>query len=218
MKQAHRFSGPGGAYEGLTKITNGGPVWTGDIRLIPEKLQEPLRWKKPARIFVNSMSDLFHEGVPDHFIGWVFGVMKGSPRHIFQVLTKRPERMRDYCRDIGALPNIWLGVSVENQETADERIPLLLETPAAVRWISCEPLLASVILRNINRLHWIVVGGESGPRARPMLLSWAMDLRYQCRMAGVPFFMKQGSQNNWTHWKDISKWPEPLQVREYPYV
>lgn len=218
MRQAHRFSGPGGAYEGLTKLTNGGPVWTGDIKLVPEKLQEPLRWKKPERIFVNSMSDLFHKDVPDHFIGWVFGVMAGAPQHIFQVLTKRPERMRDYCRDIETLPNVWLGVSIENQDTADERIPLLLKTPAAVRWLSCEPLLSWIRFSRywVKHIDWVIVGGESGPGARPMQGWWANDLRKQCQLEQIPFFMKQGSQANWANYHDFDSFPRSLQVRQYP--
>lgn len=154
---AHRFSGPGQPYEGLTRLTKGGPRWTGKIRLVPEALDQPLRWKNPRRIFVNSMSDLFHEGIPDDFIDQVFAVMALAPQHQFQVLTKRPDRMRQYCASLGdgaapdritmaalaldhnrtgglvkrPLPNVYLGVSVENQEAADERIPLLLQTPAA---------------------------------------------------------------------------------------
>ena len=195
MKQAHRFSGKGQPYEGLTKMTKAGPQWTGKARAVPEMLALPVRWKKPSRIFVNSMSDLFHEDVPDAFIKEAFTVMAIAKRHVFQVLTKRPKRMRDlvsswraddmydfwYAFDDGAreveawpLPNVHLGVSCENQQTADERIPLLLQTPAAVRWVSAEPLLGPVTLnpwllsehgrRHIGvqpGLSWVVVGGES---------------------------------------------------------
>jgi len=230
-----------------------------DVAMHSERLDQPLRWKKPRMIFVNSMSDLFHEDISDEFIEEVFAVMAlAGGRHIFQMLTKRAERMRAFLttkhrwvtiegraqrREYERtgddpsmwlsvklpLPNVWLGVSVENQETADERIPLLLETPAAVRWLSCEPMLDMIKLEArerregvwysdgwYRRLDWIVCGGESGPNARPMNISWAIDLCCRARYAGVPFFMKQGSQANWAHWKDIDKWPEPLRVREYP--
>jgi protein gp37 len=173
MKQAHRFSGPGGAYEGLTMMTSHGPVWTGKARPAPEAILRPLFWHKPALVFVNSMSDLFHEDVPFTFIDKVFAVMARAHQHTFQILTKRPKRMCDYltakstrervfisghvlplCALAGLpewpLPNVWLGVSVENQEAADERIPLLLQTPAAVRWISAEPLLGEVNLEEVE--------------------------------------------------------------------
>lgn len=159
MKQAHRFSGKGGAYEGLTKMTSHGPTWTGRARVVPELLEAPLHWRKPQRIFVNSMSDLFHEDVPDEFIGDVFQTMACAPQHTFQILTKRPERMQrlftndvwidDAYAGVFPLPNVWLGVSVEDQETADQRIPLLLKTPAAVRFISAEPLLEAIDLTKI---------------------------------------------------------------------
>lgn len=219
-----------------------------DVRCHPERLDQPLRWKKPRMIFVNSMSDLFHEDVPGSFIDQVFAVMALSPWHIYQILTKRPERMMRYFQPIGGtqradwvwwamgrmmnvsrlkypewpLANVWLGVSCEDQKTADERIPLLLQTPAAVRWISAEPLLngidlfeacfgpgASVVTRTPGRytnidfgntvkpppLDWVVVGGESGRDARPMMPLWVQSLRDQCHVAGVPFFFKQ-----WGEW------------------
>jgi protein gp37 len=208
MKQAHRFSGKGGAYEGLTKMTSHGPTWTGKVRCIPELLDVPLRWKKPRRIFVNSMSDLFHEDVPESFIDRVFAVMTQCERHTFQVLTKRPQRMRDYVYDwmrrsqSWLTPNIHLGVSVEDQETANDRIPLLLQTPAAVRFISAEPLLEEVTIFSIDGpidsydgmaspLHWVIVGGESGPKARPLDLRWARSIVEQCAMVSVPVFIKQ---------------------------
>jgi len=156
MKQAHRFSGKGKPYEGLTKMTSHGPTWTGRARIVPEMLNVPLLWRKPSRIFVNSMSDLMHEDVPDEFIAEVFAIMARCQQHTFQLLTKRPERLHAFCNaetrwwDIASkhygkpLPNVWLGVSVEDQATADERIPLLLDTPAAIRFLSCEPLLAPI--------------------------------------------------------------------------
>jgi protein gp37 len=154
MLIAARFSKPGQAYEGLAYFDNDGhPHWTGQVRLIEELLDQPLRWKRPRRIFVNSMSDLFHENVSDFDIQRIFDVMYNAPQHTFQILTKRPERMRDYFNAHrgwwGNYPqwkHVHLGVSVEDQKTADERIPLLLETPAAVRWISAEPLLGAIDL------------------------------------------------------------------------
>lgn len=169
MKQAHRFNGKGQPYEGLTVNRGDGPKWTGEVRCVPEKLGEPLTWKKPRRVFVNSMSDLFHEDVPDEFIDQVFAVMAIARHHTFQILTKRPERMAEYMSprnkvediyahwhsfsggpqevDAWPLPNVWLGTSVENQATADERIPHLLKCPAAVRFLSVEPLLEAVNIR-----------------------------------------------------------------------
>lgn len=143
MRQVHRFDHPGGPYEGLTRMTEHGPVWTGKVRVVEEALAEPPSWRKPCRVFVNSMSDLFHEGVPAEFIDRVFAVMQLARRHTFQILTKQPHRMALHRPPA----NVWLGVSVENQATADERIPLLLQTPAAVRFLSVEPLLEAVDLR-----------------------------------------------------------------------
>lgn len=232
---AARFSGPGQAYEGLARMTDAGPRWTGEVRLIKEHLEDPLRWKRPRRIFVNSMSDLFHEKVSLETMTDIFEVMAKCPQHIFQVLTKRPDLMMTYMHShIGVgvayrlgkqkepgfwpLPNVWMGVSVEDQKTADERIPLLLRTEAAVRWLSVEPLLGPI---DLGRAHpcgyycdpdgdefshydhdfwtpqintavkWVVVGGESGPNARPMHPRWARGLRDQCVAAGVAFFFKQ---------------------------
>jgi protein gp37 len=237
--------------------------WTGKIRLVPEALDEPLHWRRPERVFVNSMSDLFHPDVPDEFIDQVFAVMMLAPQHTFMVLTKRPERMAKYFRlynrdekigheamylyeqfggrgdcslaagliygpgkisnlphipphpEAWPLPNVWLGVSVENQRAADERIPLLLQTPAAVRFLSCEPLLGPVDLTPylepyVRTKHdgsrrgtvwadpgidWVIVGGESGPGARPMHPDWVRGIRDQCVGAGVAFFFKQ-----WGEW------------------
>ena len=283
MKQAHRFSGAGQAYEGLTKLTNGGPVWTGKVRLVPELLDWPLRWRgakaareegRPSRVFVNSMSDLFHDDVPDEFIDRVFAVMALAPRHTFQVLTKRPERMRRYFVDDGGDPeyslqerayaiasiigdffdvasrraigeplinrahglepdddgegisggqtllplhNVHLGVSIEDQPRADERVHELLATPAAVRFLSVEPMLGAVdllaspagdVLSECDecgssqdpscelcsgqpRIDWCIVGGESGPSARPCEVDWIRSVVAQCRAAKVPVFCKQ---------------------------
>lgn len=186
-------------------------------------LTQPLRWRRPRRVFVNSLSDLFHADVPDEFIAEVFAVMALTPRHTFQLLTKRHARMRSLLsssrfkvlvenrvlkRNVYAgqptwpMPNVWLGVSVEDQNWADIRIPALLDTPAAVRWISAEPLLGPVDLADhldeLERdrtLDWVVVGGESGPGARPMHPRWARELRDQCAAARVPFLFKQ--HGNW---------------------
>lgn len=184
-----------------------------DVRCHPERLDQPLRWRKPRRIFVNSISDLFHEAVPEEFIWKVFESMNDASWHIFQILTKRPHRMRKFLEKWVSVktyaygpfpwPYIWLGVSVEDQQTADQRIPLLIQTPAAVRWISAEPLLGPILLDGLRRtpgnsypkLDWVVVGGESGPNARPMHPDWARSLRDQCIAAGVPFFFKQ-----WGEW------------------
>lgn len=237
--------------KGLTKQVNGKHVWTGEVRFNDGWLDQPLRWTKPRQIFVCAHGDLFAEGVPDEWIDQIFAVMALCPQHTFQVLTKRPERMRDYLKKWSAalsdgsdaffdeassiafhfdveirrmqdrwpLPNVWLGVSVEDQRRADERIPILLDTPAAIRWISAEPLLGPVMLTKIfdysnehstdalagrryfnprddegspvNRIDWVVAGGESGHDARPMHTDWARALRDQCAAAGVPFLFKQ---------------------------
>lgn len=192
-----------------------------DIICHEDKLQIPLRWKKQRKIFVNSMSDLFHEKVPFEFINEVYDIIARCPQHTFQILTKRPERALMYYRQLGAmikeagldsvptqsdnildyvggLPNIWLGVSVEDQKTADERIPILLQIPAKVRWISAEPLLGKIDINSSMRkqkgyadLDWVVVGGESGTKARPVNPDWIFKIRNDCKAAGVPFFFKQ---------------------------
>lgn len=313
---AARFSGPGMPYEGLAKwvevrtgspkrLGAGGeaageqsawakrePRWTGKVAFSGDDvLTQPLRWKKPRKIFVNSMSDLFHESVPDEWIDRIFAVMALSPQHTFQVLTKRPERMKAYmlerwqpapaqridfglgdaldvpaetvgesrrdqvareCEDLirqfklddterddlwdeqerlkimqwaWPLPNVWLGTSVEDQVTADTRIPYLLQTPAAVRFISAEPLLGPVDLGEIipdpisfNAIHglertlnWVIAGGESGPGARPMHPGWVLSLRDQCASAGVPFFFKQ-----WGEHEADQIGPEDSRSVDYP--
>lgn len=249
--------------------TEAGGEWTGQVNLLEDRLDQPLRWQKPRRIFVNAQSDLFHKEVPNEFIARVFAVMALAPQHTFQILTKRPGRMRSLlnspgwpglvafymgqsvlvqkgdrlefdtrCRPEPALalletgqplPNVWLGVSVEDQKTAELRIPLLLDTPAAVRWLSCEPLLGALNLahmdverhstsmyfinaltgrnRDMGRpcagvpsIDWVVVGGESGPNARPMHPDWARSLRDQCVAAEVPFHFKQ-----WGEWQGGSR-------------
>lgn len=212
---------------------------TTGVKLHSDRLGIPQRWRKPRRIFVCSLADLFQDEVPTRFIADVFAVMSIADRHTYQVLTKRHARMRallgslefwiavDDARAVRrhgplagsgpvVLPNVWLGVSVENQQWADTRIPALLETPAAVRWLSCEPLLGAVSLSKflhwrpigenfrdvpmppdfaeacgLPALHWVVAGGESGLRSRAMLMDWPRSLRDQCAAASVPFFFKQ---------------------------
>lgn len=315
---AARFCGPGQPYESLARrAANGEARWTGEVRMVPERLSDPLRWRRPRRVFVNSMSDLFHEKLTNEDIAAVFGVMAAAPQHTFQVLTKRARRMREWFEwargaftaqqrgivsapntsramldaaaeylgvrnaaldtawkrlddDAWPLPNVWLGISCEDQESADERIPELLATPAAVRWVSAEPLLAAVNLRPYTWpvtlswpsqywspeeaaaagatvrhqrqalvlapsafLDWVVVGGESGPRARPFVLAWARAIVEQCRNAGTKVFVKQlGSQPSYApatspsalvelrlkHPKggDMEEWPEDLRAQEWP--
>jgi len=242
-------------YEGLAVFGQNGPRWTGKVRLWEKHLDMPIRLRKPSKIFVCDMGDLFYEEVADEAIAAVFGVMLLAQHHTFQVLTKRPDRMRAFMRTatvdecigtacrfgVGFPPgyskhvskemraqgrdpksdewaswpprHVWLGVSVENQATADDRISVLLETPAAIRWISAEPLLASVglfaflktPLRDLSLralrspdmpgLDWVVVGGESGPDARPMRAEWVRTIRDQCAAAGVAFFFKQWGEH-----------------------
>lgn len=227
-------------------------------------LDQPLHWRRPRRIFVNSMSDLFHAGVSEPFIGSVWNTMALAPQHTFQILTKRHARMKSvltgwqragwmwrrddmlWCGPLpGPLPNVHLGVSAEDQHWANLRIPALLHTPAAVRFLSCEPLLGPLDLRGhlngwcpehdfpggfcvqrehpgVQHIGWVIVGGESGRDARPMDVEWARSLVRQCRQAGVPVFVKQlGSawareHGGDSHGADWSLWPEDLRVREFP--
>lgn len=281
MKTAHRFSGPGGTYEGLTERGPKGPRWNGKIILAHAHLRDPLHWQTPRTIFVNSMSDLFHEDIPIEFLHQVFAVMALTQQHTYQILTKRPERMHAMLTEQkpyenfwalveghaqriyadlypdedqesgvmwpavhGPLPNVWLGVSVENQQAADARIRILLHTPTAVRWISAEPLLgpvdlsASLTIRaHPSPLDWVVVGGESGRGARPCEVAWIRSIVQQCRATGVACFVKQlGAKPIWTNpaavseydepWGDVrledkkggamEEWPNDLQVREWP--
>lgn len=166
-----------------------------DLRLVPEKLSEPLGWRRSRRIFVNSMSDLFQEGVPAEFVTRVFETMGAAGWHSYQVLTKRADRMRDLVTalpaHLRALSQVWLGVSVEDQKYGVPRIAHLRETPAAVRFLSIEPLLEDVGDLDLTGIHWVIVGGESGARARPMKPEWVRAIRRQCRKQGVPFFFKQ---------------------------
>jgi protein gp37 len=166
-----------------------------DLRLIPEKLTEPLHWRTPRMIFVNSMSDLFHERVPDDYITKLAHVMTLASWHTFQVLTKRSQRMRDLLNAQLAFaarqPHIWWGVSVENKKHGLPRIKHLQEANAAVRFLSIEPLLEDLGVLDLRTIAWVIVGGESGPAARPMQPAWVRPIRDQCRRAGVAFFFKQ---------------------------
>ena len=165
----------------------------------PHMLDQPIRWKRHRRIFVCSMSDLFHEDVPDGFINQVMGVMSRATHHTFLVLTKRPERMHRHFSTWGEdpMPNVWVGVTVEDQKAADERIPILVDLDAAVKWLSCEPLIGHVdIARWVHKLDWVVVGGESGPCARVMCSGWVHYLYRLCKLTGVPFHFKQWGEYN----------------------
>jgi protein gp37 len=227
---ARRLSKGGhAAYFGMTtQKGKGTPNWSGQVRLIPERIKQPLSWVKPRMCFVNSMSDLFHEDLPDADIDKILRVIDMADRHLFLVLTKRPERMQAVIskwisNSFGYrhIPNLWLGVSVEDQQRADERIHHLLQTPAAVRFLSLEPMLEPIDLshplwkRIHPRIHWIIVGGESGPGKRPFDPDWARSIRDQCHNAGVPFFMKQMNVNGRVS-KDPTEWPEDLRIRQYP--
>ncbi len=166
-----------------------------DLRLVPEKLAEPLRWRTPRMIFVNSMSDLFHEQVPDDYIVNVARVMRLANWHTYQVLTKRSERMRNLLagklRFASKQSNIWWGVSVENRKHGLPRVDHLREAQAQVRFLSIEPLLENLGPFSLKDINWVIVGGESGPGARPIAKTWVLAIRNQCKRAKVPFFFKQ---------------------------
>ncbi len=160
-----------------------------DLKVWPERLRLPLHWKQPRTIFVNSMSDLFHEGVPEDYIQKVFAIMVQADRHRFQILTKRHHRLEALAPRLPWAPHIWMGVSVETQRWT-ARVSALRNTAAAVKFLSCEPLLGDLHL-DLTGMDWVIVGGESGPGARPMQERWALHIRDQCKAAGVPFFFKQ---------------------------
>jgi len=166
-----------------------------NLRLVPEKLEQPLHWRRPRKIFVNSMSDLFHEDVPADFIARVGDVMRRADWHIFQVLTKRHARMQSLLsnelRWMADLPHVAFGVSVEDRRYGIPRVRLLQQTPARIRFLSIEPLLADLGALDLAGIDWVIVGGESGPHARPMLREWVVNIRRQCRTQRVPFFFKQ---------------------------
>lgn len=237
-KVAARFSGPGRPFEGLAEFVtlkpaalgpSGTPLqrearWTGKVVLIEKHLEDPIRWKEPMKIFVNSMSDLFHPAVEDDWVTRIFQVMARAPQHTYQILTKRPERMLsfleanlaisdDFTRIYGQSwppPNWWFGVSVEDDQTAKKRIPILADCVAAVRFVSYEPALGSVNWNKIfptaaclAAIDWIICGGESGTNARPLHPDWARSARDAASSTGIPFFFKQwgeflpgGQENN----------------------
>jgi protein gp37 len=213
----------GGWGTGFAEIVDGAAAWTGKIALRDDRLTFPLGLENPGRVFVNSLSDLFHESLDEATIDKVFAVMAAAPRHVFQVLTKRPKTMQPYLADPGTpmrierhmaelggsakidawpLPNVWLGVTAENQKEADRRIPLLLQTPAAVRFVAAEPLLEALDLKPGTwlkaeadagpKIAWVVAGGEIGSEAQPCHPDWVRGLRDQCARTATPFF--------WTHW------------------
>lgn len=161
------------------------------LRLMPDRLKEPLERTKPTIYFVNSMSDLFHENVPFDYVRDVFAVMAQAPHHTFQILTKRAERMAEFCEGVAVPPNVWLGVSVEDRRYGVPRISVLRGIRAHVRFLSVEPLLQDIGQVDLSGIHWVIVGGESGPKARPMKHEWVDNVKQQCDRAGVAFFFKQ---------------------------
>jgi len=187
---ATRFAGVGQAYEGLSIMTSSGPRWTNQVRLVPEVLEQPLRWRQPRVIFVNSMSDLFHADVPLEFIRQVFTVMERCPQHTFQILTKRSERLRELAPLLNWPSNVWMGVSVEDARVI-HRISDLQTVPAEVRFLSVEPLIGPIDALPLDDIHWVIVGGESGPGARSIQSEWVESIFMQCRRADVAFFFKQ---------------------------
>ncbi|CAK6481227.1 phage Gp37/Gp68 family protein [Peribacillus simplex] len=161
-----------------------------NVTLHPDLIDTPRKWAKPRKVFVNSMSDLFHKQVPDDFISDVFKTMNETPQHSYQILTKRPERVVEISKLLDFTPNIWMGTSVENIKVT-HRIDLLKQVPANVRFLSCEPLLGPLDDLNLSEIHWVIVGGESGPGARPMEADWVRSIRDQCENQNVAFFFKQ---------------------------
>lgn len=218
--------------------------WSGNVMCLPGRLDIPSRWRDPHMVFVDSMSDLFHAKVSIGFIVQVFEVMGSCPRHIFQVLTKRPERMAGVMTEVLAkmkqygwngkpLPNVWLGVSVEDQDTAKERIPWLQSTPAALRLISYEPALENVIWPPLTGIDWMIIGGESGPRARVFDPEWARKAMYAADIQGLAVFMKQMGarcvknpgtdyeqriKHKHTKGGDMAEWPPYYRRREWPEI
>ena len=178
------------AYQGLVVGTPGNLDWNGVVRTLPDRLDEPLHWRKPRRVFVNSLSDLFHKDVPDDFIAQVFATMEKAHWHTFQLLTKRSSRLRALSASLPWPDNVWMGVSVEDDQYAF-RIDDLRATGAKVKFLSLEPLLGPLPNLDLTGIDWVIVGGESGPKARQMKAEWALDIRDQCVAAGVAFFFKQ---------------------------
>lgn len=271
VAQGLGVGGAQAAYAQVVRYKEGKPLpqWNGKVEFVREALEEPLRWRSPKMIFVNSMSDLGHESVPFEWMDQIFAVMALTRRHTFQALTKRPDRLAKYLvergktiqywevaarelgytfkfehesRTYGSIPfplrNVWIGASVENQEWADKRVRDLLLCAAAVRFLSYEPALGPLNVRpyliprhlaeldpdfpetagdgdHDRRVHWVIVGCESGPGMRPFDLDWARSIRDQCAAAGVALFIKQLRINGRVS-HDPSEWPEDLRVREFP--
>jgi len=213
MEMARRLEAMGvEKYAGLTRKSGKRTVWNGIVREDRKALSIPYRWRKPRKIFVNSMSDLFHEEVSDAFILEVWQVMRDTPQHSYQILTKRPERMAELVieRFGYSLPNVWLGTSVENSDMTD-RIEHLRRVPAAIRFLSFEPLIGPVGPIDLTDMHWAIVGGESGRSARPIQEQWIDEIYDQCTAAETAFFFKQ-----WGTWgKDNKKRSKKANGREY---
>jgi len=198
MRMAARLEAMGvDKYVGVTRKSGGKAKWTGKIKLDHASLSVPQEWKKPKRVFVNSMSDLFHAEVPTAFIAQIWQVMAATPRHTYQILTKRPDRMSEVLSspDFNVLPNVWLGTSVEDSRVL-YRLDELRVVPAAVRFVSFEPLIGSVAGANLKSIHWAIVGGESGPQARPLDTRWVDEIFDQCTDADTAFFFKQWGGKN----------------------
>jgi protein gp37 len=182
-------------YRGLTRKSGKRVVWAGRLFLDRKALELPKAWRKPRQIFVNSMSDLFHNDVPAEFVAEVWSTMAATPQHTYQILTKRPDRMAEITAGLSVLPNVWLGTSVENAEYLG-RIDDLRRLRSVVRFISFEPLLGSVVGADLSGIHWAIVGGESGPSARPMEAQWVDEIETICRRYGTAFFFKQWGGKN----------------------
>lgn len=226
---AARFAQKGSAYEGIAKMTSAGPRWMNRVQRVPDVLNQPLKWKKPRLIFVNSMSDLFHEDVPLKYIQEVFDVMRRAGRHQFQVLTKRAERLAELSPKLRWLPNVWMGVSVESAEYTF-RIDCLRGTEAQLKFLSLEPLIGRLGQLRLDGIHWVIVGGESGPGARPMNEGWVAEIRDQCREDSIPLFVKQMGtvwarnqslnavkvRSRGRKGDNMSDWREDLRIRDYP--
>lgn len=196
MRMAARLEAMGvEKYAGTTRKSGGRAKWTGKMSLDHKALSIPETWLKPRRVFVNSMSDLFHEDVPESFIREVWKTMAATQRHTYQILTKRPERMAEVVSRLAVLPNVWLGTSVEDGRVLN-RIDELRQVPAVVRFVSFEPLIGSVADADLTEIHWAIVGGESGPQARSMNPDWVDEIEAACRLSDTAFFFKQWGGRN----------------------
>ncbi|MGE0095185.1 MAG: DUF5131 family protein [Alphaproteobacteria bacterium] len=198
MRMAARLEAMGSAkYKGTTRKSGKRAVWTGKVVLDHSSLNAPLEWRKPRKIFVNSMSDLFQDDVPVNFIASVWEIMQAAQWHVFQILTKRPKRMAAILSEakLPVLNNVWLGTSIEGSEQVF-RLKHLKATPAAVRFVSFEPLIGAVGEVDLRSIHWAIVGGESGPKARPMNESWVQQIQFLCERDDVAFFFKQWGGRN----------------------